>query len=1390
MSYEWDTTGDFNFEINDVLQASITAGGFTLKTGTTITNFNTATDLGGVGAVNAAVPTQLAVKTYVDNAVSGIAYWDRTGTVLHPDTAGDTVAAGAGTVGAPGYAFEEDVDTGFYNVSSNTIGVAVGGSQKASFSETQVYLQGGDTSAVTVDGTAGITLETVTSGHISVTSVDRLTLSGGDYVDIDATAGPVYIDATGAISLGAGAASDFTVAADLTLQTTGSGNIALTSARGVDITANAGDVDTNITGSFLVDATNAISLDAGGASNFAVQNGNLSLETVVSGDILLTSISDIFVDCSSGEFDLTANVIDLNSVTGVTVDAVNDIILTSSTADIRLDADYEVDLTALHVDINATSTVTVDSGASISIDAVTSSNFTVTGTAAVALTLAATSSSGDANVLVSASSQIDLTAATVDINASGAVTIDAGGASNFAVQNGNLSLETVVSGDILLTSISDIFVDCVSGEFDLTANVIDLNSVTALTMDSATFSIDATGTSNLTVTGTGTVALNVGATSATTLADVNISADREIDLTSSIVDINTTGATTIDSASISLDAAGTSNFTVAGANLTVQTTTSGDITVSASDNLALAADTTNIGILLGDLPAGMEGIAASAILSTSANVGLGGTVTNSGTGGSIVDWTATATGGGASSASLRATASGGSSATVNVESDGVVNLVYDKDAAGSSFYIKNNATAVATFSSGISLDALTDANITLTVTDSLVTEPHILLRAAGAGAAIDLDGDFDVTTIYNNLNGAGRYQVYEDDHLILDIDSTGVVAWTPGASANFTVTTTGNGDIQFISGDTGLFSTAGQLSLGTSTLSNVYITQNSESRLWINTSGAMTMTPASGQDFTISTIGVTGDILLSAGADVNLTPTDDLSVTAGGDVFIDSTGGHRYRADTQFQWYQDGTAAANLRAEITTAGGIAFTPLSGQVFSTETIGTGYSLIDGVYYVNGSNSTAFATLLQNLTGDAQIILGAGTHDISWTTVQTFAYELKIVGSGAGNTFIRFTSGDADCCLNFTNHVEIQSVAFTRSTTMTNQVYGVQLGADYSSIRDCIFQINPQGPGSYGYAISVAGDYCTLDNVSFNTLFPSDWLIYVTGTGAHISKVSSVNSTCTGGSVWMTSNAVSTKMSDCYYNCAYGSSYATVLYCQGNDSRFSNVEVYAGESDQTGHNPQCLTVEADNCHFDNCTFNTGWNTSTNCSSRNTYITGQQNQFSNCYWYQRMMDYTLAGNPTDGMVHVNGYYNGFSNCRIIGTNSKCNLFLNSGADYTRVNGCYIGSAVSNNGSYQVSSAIWGVAGAHYGIIVGNFLRHDGDTLGRCVAASATNACYSWVIVGNVCYMASGTVGIYVDQFSRSTILGNSSSSSTLDAATSGTNTTNQYGTSNVNEASGANY
>ena len=176
----------------------------------------------------------------------------------------------------------------------------------------------------------------------------------------------------------------------------------------------------------------------------------------------------------------------------------------------------EIDLTAPAIDINGTSSVTID-GTTVSIDASTTSNFTVTGTSGTASNLvlgAANTSTGTAQVQISAKSEIDLTAPAIDIN--GAVDIS----STLAV-GGN----TTLAGDLAING----------GDLTTTASTFNLLNKNLTDTQSYTLNI---GQGSDTGTTTRLVNIGIGTTNVVIPGNLTVQGDNFI--------ANTTTVTTDD----------------------------------------------------------------------------------------------------------------------------------------------------------------------------------------------------------------------------------------------------------------------------------------------------------------------------------------------------------------------------------------------------------------------------------------------------------------------------------------------------------------------------------------------------------------------------------------------------------------------------------------------------------------------------------------------------------------------------------------------------------------------------------------------------------------------------------------------------------------------------
>jgi hypothetical protein len=144
----------------------------------------------------------------------------------------------------------------------------------------------------------------------------------------------------------------------------------------------------------------------------------------------------------------------------------------------------------------------------------------------------------------------------------------------------------------------------VDGAVDFNGNLI---------VDGATFSLDASADSNLTVTGGSATASNLtisAANSSSGTADVLISAKTEADITAPTVDINGSTTVTIDGAVISIDGTSSSNLTVTGnsaspVNLTLSATnagaSTGNVLISADEEVDITSGTIDVNVTTGTI---------------------------------------------------------------------------------------------------------------------------------------------------------------------------------------------------------------------------------------------------------------------------------------------------------------------------------------------------------------------------------------------------------------------------------------------------------------------------------------------------------------------------------------------------------------------------------------------------------------------------------------------------------------------------------------------------------------------------------------------------------------------------------------------------------------------
>jgi len=143
--------------------------------------------------------------------------------------------------------------------------------------------------------------------------------SGGAWVAVEASGGDIKIPDDKDIyfgddddgTLGYNNATDDLVlnitSGDLKFTTTTTGNIEITPADDLVVTATGSDVDIDAD-TLTVDMTGAISLDGVGNSNLTIDNGDLTLQTTTAGEVVINGIGGIDIDAANNiAIDGTAN---------------------------------------------------------------------------------------------------------------------------------------------------------------------------------------------------------------------------------------------------------------------------------------------------------------------------------------------------------------------------------------------------------------------------------------------------------------------------------------------------------------------------------------------------------------------------------------------------------------------------------------------------------------------------------------------------------------------------------------------------------------------------------------------------------------------------------------------------------------------------------------------------------------------------------------------------------------------------------------------------------------------------------------------------------------------------------------------------------------------------
>jgi len=364
--------------------------------------------------------------------------------------------------------------------------------------------------ATTINASGAITGGSLTDGTATLSSG---ALSGATTVTASgAVTGGSLTDGTATLSSGAlSGATDIDGSGDLTMGTVTMTGFSVDASGNIDLDANL-DMD-GTTATF--DASSAISLDAGAASNFTTTAGDLTLEGA--GGVTVTSTGGTMALNGAGQtVDFNAGLLDLDASLGIDVDVPSgqDLFLTggqihlisnedvyrgiylktnagtSETIDLRNvkgTGAQAIQLKSLvgSIDVDAGVNLTMDADNSISLDAAAASNFT---TSAGELTL---DGAGGVNVAgnaaevdVTTTGAVDVNGAEITLDASSGLSLDAAAASNFTTSAGALTLDGAggvnISGN--------------TAEVDVTTtDTVDLNAGT-LDVDATTITIDATTT--------------------------------------------------------------------------------------------------------------------------------------------------------------------------------------------------------------------------------------------------------------------------------------------------------------------------------------------------------------------------------------------------------------------------------------------------------------------------------------------------------------------------------------------------------------------------------------------------------------------------------------------------------------------------------------------------------------------------------------------------------------------------------------------------------------------------------------------------------------------------------------------------------------------------------
>jgi len=486
--------------------------------------------------------------------------------------------------------------------------------------------------------------------------------------------------------------------------------------------------------------------------------------------------------------------------------------------------------------------------------------------------------------------------------------------------------------------------------------------------------------------------------------------------------------------------------------------------------------------------------------------------------------------------------------------------------------------------------------------------------------------------------------------------------------------------------------------------------------------------------------------------------------------------------------------------------------------TTFTFDSFLSIEDQVYVPK--NGAELKTMLTTATPMIIVLLPNVTYDLEDSI--TLGETKSIFGPGT----INFNTDSTSNYLNCAHPLAVTDVLFTTTTresvpsVTTAGFIRFAAGAENSRLSNCAFDFNTGDASSFN-SVYTSCDKVTVENCLFLNTSES-------ATGSLIKISSCEHVRITGNRCYQNATnswpgvqckyivyatgAERCQITENVFEAGDQTSYSNAscqIYLDASTKRFSVTDNEFENSEGTSDSFIYMAEATSNVFH-------GHRISNNCFKAFRTNSGSYDWDSNNHLV--LIDHgnvSFVGNTLEGeyIAYDTAYTGSFiylgseaDMCVVMGNN------INGGATSQR--GIWVGGK-SGEGNNPARANITGNTiggfnpsgtGGGYGILVDN---PDGDTNGadggvissNTIIVASGETCISgkitagtgakpryWVIVGNTCY--TGTTKIDVTSFDYSTIIGNADDTTSFQGSTTGSNTNNQYGTSNTAEATGANH